>query len=125
MDRTWVGLRAWHEGLDAHIHRQAALHAPQHAAGNHQLFLISLFQVVPDTQAPLKLFDRNQAFRLVAEIHDDVFGGNTEDRALQNFVRGRGREMAVIVEKILVIVGDFLFGWLIVRVYGHYASASH
>jgi len=33
--------------------------------------------------------------------------------------------MAVIVEKILVIVGDFLVRLLVVRVYGHYASASH
>jgi hypothetical protein len=33
--------------------------------------------------------------------------------------------MAVVVEKILVIVRDFLVGWFVVRVYGHYASASH
>ena len=161
VDRARVGLRAGHECLDPHIHRQAALDAPQHAAGNHQLLLIGLFQVVPDAQArgarvreqdvpfgllaavvdhhidgvsrlhrdfaagPLKLFDRNQPFGLVSEIDDDVFGGKAEHRALQDLIRGGRREMAVIVEKILVVVRDFLVGLFVVRVYGHYASASH
>jgi hypothetical protein len=74
---------------------------------------------------PLKLLDRNQTFRLVAKIDDHVFGGDAKDRSLQHFIRGRGREMAVVVEKILVAVRDFLVRLLIVRVYGHYASASH
>jgi hypothetical protein len=33
--------------------------------------------------------------------------------------------MAVVVEKVLVVVGDFLVHLVIVRFYGHYASASH
>jgi hypothetical protein len=54
---------------------------------------------------PLKLFDGNQAFRLITEIDNDVFGGNSDYLSLQNFVRGGRRKMAVVVEKILVVVG--------------------
>ena len=160
VDGARVGLRAGHEGLDPHIHRQAALDAAQHAAGDDQLFLVGLLQVVPDAQArgarvreqdvafgllavvdhdidhvarlhrdfaagALKLLDRNDAFGLVAEIDDHVFGGDAENRSLQNFVGGGRREMAVVVEKILVVVRDLLVRLPVVRVYGHYASASH
>jgi hypothetical protein len=38
---------------------------------------------------------------------------------LQNFVCGGRRKMAIVVEQILVVVGDFLVGWFVVRVYGH------
>ena len=149
--RARVGLRAGHERFDPHIHGQSALDTPQHAAGNHQLFLIGLFEVVPDAQTrrarvreqnvsfglfagvvdhhidrvsrlhrhfaagPLELLDGNQTFGFVTEIDDDVLGRNTEDRALQDFIRGRGREMAVVVEKILVVIRDFprrLVCWL-------------
>ena len=48
---------------------------------------------------------RNHAFGLVAEIDDDVFAGDAEDGALQDFVGGRRREMAVIFEQMLVILG--------------------
>src|ERR1035437_8022349 len=51
VNRAGIGLRAGHEGLDANIHRQPTLDASQHAAGDGELFLISLVQIVPDTQA--------------------------------------------------------------------------
>ena len=46
----------------------------------------------------LKLFDGDKPFRLVPEIDDDFLGRDAKDSPLQNFIRGRGREMAVIVE---------------------------
>jgi hypothetical protein len=66
-----VGLRAGHEGLDPHVHRQPALHAAQHAAGNHQLFLIGLFEVVPDAQARrARVREQNVSFGLFAGVVD-------------------------------------------------------
>jgi hypothetical protein len=50
MHRSRIGLRARHEGLDPHVHRQPALHPAQHVAGEHQLVFVSLVQVVPNAQ---------------------------------------------------------------------------
>ena len=50
VNRARIGLRSRHEGLDSHVHRQPALDAAQHAAGDDELFLVGLFQVVPDAQ---------------------------------------------------------------------------
>ena len=152
--RPRIGLRSGHEGLDADVDGQPALHASEHVAGNHQLFLIGLVQVVPDAQARgarvreqdvafgllavidhdvdhvaglhrdfavgiLKLLERNEAFGLVSEVDDHIFGGDREDRTLQNFVGGRRGEVAVIFEKILVILRDHLVHLPFVLVYGH------
>jgi hypothetical protein len=76
------------------------------------------------TAGALKLLNRNQALGLVPEIDNDVFGGNADNPSLKNLIRGRRREMAVVVEKVFV-AWNFLVGWFVVRVYGHYASASH
>ena len=153
MDGARIGLRSGHEGLDAHVHRQPALDAAKHAAGDDELFLESAFQIVPDPQAGgagvrkqdvpfgllamfdhdvhdvagldrnvaagiLELLDRDDAFGLVSEVDDHVFGGNPQDNALQNFVGGGRGEVAIIVEKILVVLRDLLFR-LPVVVYGH------
>ena len=48
-----------------------------------------------------------------------------EDRALQHFVGGRRGEVAVIIEKILVVFRYRLVHLPVVVVYGHYASADH
>ena len=45
-----IHLRAGHERAHADIDRQAAFHAAQHAAGNGQLILERLFEVVPDLE---------------------------------------------------------------------------
>ena len=70
----------------------------------------------------LKLLDGNQAFGLVSEVDDDIFGGDFEDASLQNFVLGRRREVAVVVEQrfiILVIwLGQF-FHLTFALTYGH------
>jgi hypothetical protein len=71
------------------------------------------------TAGTLKLFNGNQSFGFVTEIDNHVFGGNSYYLSLQNFVRGGRRKMAIVVEQILVVVGDFLVGWFVVRVYGH------
>ena len=160
MNGARIGLRSGHEGLDAHIHRQPALDPAQHAAGDDELLLVGLLQVVPDAQSrgarvrqqhipfrllavldhhihgvagpyrnlaagSLELLDGDDAFALVPEIDDDILGGDTQDRALQNLVGGGRGEVAVIVEKILVAFGDPLVHLPVVLVYGHYASADH
>jgi hypothetical protein len=68
----------------------------------------------------LELFERDQALGLVTKIDDDIFAGNAEDSALENFIGRWWGKMAVILEEILVV-----FYLPIVLVYGHYASASH
>src|SRR5579872_6340088 len=45
-----IGLRSGHEGLDPDVDGETALDAAQHAAGNDQLFLVGLIEVVPDAQ---------------------------------------------------------------------------
>ena len=73
VDRARVGLRAGHEGLDADIHRQAALDAAQHAAGNDELLLVGLVQVVPDAQARgARVGEQDVAFGLLAVLDHDV-----------------------------------------------------
>ncbi len=90
-------------------------HHIDHVAGLHRHF----------AARRAKLLDGDDAFGLVSEIDDHVLGGDSKDGALQNFVgRGRG-EVAVIVEKILVVLRDQLVHLPIVLVYGHYASARH
>jgi len=74
---------------------------------------------------PLELLDGDEAFALVPEIDDDIFGGDTKNRALQNLVGGGRREVAVIVEKVLVAFGDLLVRLPVILVYGHYVSADH
>ena len=156
----WIGLRPRHECLDADIHREAALDPAQHAAGEDQLILKCLVQVIPDAQARgarmrkqhvalgllaavldhhvdsiahmngklarvgLELLNGNKAFALVAEVDDDVFAGNTENPALQNFVGGGRSKMRIILKKILIILGDRLIR-LRVFVNRHCASACH
>ncbi len=73
----------------------------------------------------LKLFDRDDAFGLVAEIDDDVFGGDAEDGALHHFVGGRRGKMTVIFEQMLVALGDRGVHLPVVLVYGHSASTAH
>ena len=51
VDRTRIRLAPGHESLDPHVHRQAALDASQHAAGEDELLLVGLIQVVPHAQA--------------------------------------------------------------------------
>ena len=67
----------------------------------------------------LKLLDGDDAFGLVAEIDDDVFGGDAENGALQHFVGGGRREVAVVFEKMLVVLRDRLVHLPVVMVYGH------
>ena len=68
-----IGLRTRHEGLDAHIHRQPALDAAQHAAGDDQLLLVGLFQVVPDAQARgARVREQHVAFGLLAVVDHHV-----------------------------------------------------
>ena len=51
----------------------------------------------------LELLDGNQAFGFVAEVYDDFFGVDFEDGPLQDLAFRRGSEMAVVLEKVLVI----------------------
>src|ERR1035437_8460657 len=72
----------------------------------------------------LKLVDGDDAFGLVSEIDDDVFGGNAEDRALDHFVgRWRGK-LTVIFEQMLVALVDRGVHLSVVLVYGHSASTA-
>ena len=136
-----------------------AFDAAEHAAGENQLIVGSLFEIVPDAQARgfgvreqhvafhlfaavdhdidhiaaldgyftgrgLKLLDGNNAFRLVSEIDNDVFGGNAEHRALDHFVGCRGGKLTVIFEQVLVTLGDRRVHLPVVLVYGHSASTA-
>ena len=152
--RTRIGLRSRHESLDAHVHRQAAFDAAQHAAGDDELLLVGLFEVVPNAQPggprmgeqdvsfnllamvdhhvhdvagpdgdfaarTLKLLDRNEAFGLVSEIDDDVFGGQAENGSLQYLIGGGRREMAVVVEQFFVAVRRCLVQLRVILLVGH------
>src|SRR5206468_1941988 len=72
------------------------------------------------TRGSLKLVEWDQAFRFIPEVYDDVFAGDGKDSALENFVGGRRRKVAVILEEILVILD-----LPVVLVYGHCASTCH
>jgi hypothetical protein len=61
----------------------------------------------------------------VAEVDDHVFGRDVQNGALQHFIGGRRGEVAVVVEKVLVTLGDCLVHLPVVLVYSHYASADH
>src|ERR1019366_502933 len=161
VDRTRIGLGSGHKGFDADIHGEPAFDAAEHPAGNHQLFLVSLFEILPNPQARgasvrkqnvsflrlaavidhhvdgvaalhgnvavgvAELLDGNDAFGLVSEVDNHVLGCDAEYGALQDFVGGGWREMAVIVEKILVALGSSVLDLPFVKVYGHYASADY
>ena len=49
-----------------------------------------------------ELLDRNQAFRLVSEIDNYIFVGDVDNAALQQFAFVRRREVAVVVDELLV-----------------------
>ena len=77
----------------------------------------------------LELLDGNYAFGFVSEVDDDVFSLDTKNRTLENLVGGGWREVAVVFEKVLVILGarwvHLPFVMVNAMVYGHYASADH
>src|ERR1022692_109688 len=84
--RLWTGRgSAWDPGIKAALHRNIAVGIAE-------------------------LLDGNEAFGLVSEVDDHVLGGDTEYCALQDFVGGGRREMAVIVEKVLVTIGSSILG---------------
>src|ERR1035437_3789567 len=72
----------------------------------------------------LKLVDGDDAFGLVSEIDDDVFGGDAEDGALDHFVGCRRGKLTVIFEQMLVTFGDRGVQLPVVLVYGHTASTA-
>ena len=73
----------------------------------------------------LKLFDGDDAFGLVSEIDDDVFGGDAQDGALDHLVGCRRGKLTVIFEQMLVALGDRGVHLPVVLVYGHSASTAH
>src|SRR4029077_20912043 len=77
------------------------------------------------TGGRLKLINGDDAFGLVSEIDDDVFGGDAEDGALDHFVGCRRGELTVIFEQVLVVLGDRGVHLPVVLVYGHSASTAH
>ena len=88
--RARIGLRTRHERLDADIHRQPAFDAAQHAAGEDQLLVVGLLEVVPDPQARCaRVREQDVAFhgarRLLDHHVDDVAGlhGNFAGWALK------------------------------------------
>ena len=87
-----IGLRTGHEGLDAYIHREAAFHAAQHAAGDHQLLLVRLFEIVPDAQARgARVREQHVPFGLLAGVIDHHVDGIA---GLHRHFAGRGPETA-------------------------------
>ena len=71
--RARIGLRAGHERLDPDIDREPALDAAQHAAGDDELFLVGLLEVVPDAQARgARVREQDVAFRLLAVVDHHV-----------------------------------------------------
>jgi hypothetical protein len=71
--RAHINLGGGHEGLDAHVHREAALGATQDQRGDQQALAVSLFQVFPRADAD-RLFVGQQdiAVHLDAAIHHHV-----------------------------------------------------
>jgi hypothetical protein len=67
----------------------------------------------------LKLFEWYEPFGFISEIDDYVLTGNSQDCPLQDFVSGGWGEMAIVIEKILVVFGDHLIHLPVVVVYGH------
>ena len=55
VNRARIGLRTRHERLDPDVHRQPALDAAQHAAGEDQLLVVGLLEVVPDPQSAARV----------------------------------------------------------------------
>src|ERR1051326_476624 len=53
-----------------------------------------------------ELVQRHDAFGLVAKVDNDVFLSNAENVALQHFVGGWRRKMAVVLEQMLVAFGN-------------------
>ena len=51
----------------------------------------------------LELLDGDQTFGLVAEVDDDFLGVYLEDGPLQDLALRGGREVAIILEQVLVI----------------------
>src|ERR1035438_8951160 len=71
VDRTRIGLRSGHKGFDADIHGEPAFDAAEHPAGKHQLFLVSLFEILPNPQARgPSVRKQNVSFGLLAAVID-------------------------------------------------------
>ena len=67
------------------------------------------------------LLDRNQAFELVAEIDDDFLRSDFDDVALQQLPFGGRREMAIVLDEMLVIffAREVYVTSLFIRAAGH------
>src|SRR5580704_13669831 len=52
----------------------------------------------------LKLFDRNQAFGLVAEVYDNFLGRDLEHGSLKDLSLGWRSEVTIIFEEVLVVL---------------------
>src|SRR5690242_2051246 len=69
-----------------------------------------------------ELVGGNQAFRFIAEVDDDVFGGYFENAALEYLTLGGRSVVAVVIEQIFIVlaIGQF---WIIrqgsVMLHGH------
>jgi hypothetical protein len=73
----------------------------------------------------LELFDRDDAFGLISEIDDHIFGGDAKDGTLHYFIGGWRGKLTIIFEQMLVVFGDRRVHLPVVLVYGHSASASY
>src|ERR1017187_8949608 len=71
--RARVGLRTRHERLDADIDGESAFDAAQYPAGEDQLIVRCLFEIVPDAQPRgLGVREQHVAFHLFAAVDHDV-----------------------------------------------------
>src|SRR5262249_32420827 len=68
-----IQLLARHKALDPDIHRKPALYPTENPAGNNELFLKGLFQVLPNTESSgLLVREEDVAFHLFSMIDHDV-----------------------------------------------------
>ncbi len=71
-----IGLRSGHEGFHADVYREAALDAAQHAARDHELFVVRLLELIPHAQTRgARVREQDISFRLRAAVIDHHVDG--------------------------------------------------
>ena len=103
MHRPRIGLRAGHKGLNADVHREAALHASEHVPGDDELLLIGLVEVVPDAQAGgARMGEQDVPLRLLAVLdhHIDHVAGLHRDLPVRTLKLLQGNDAFGLITEI-------------------------